>query len=419
MKYPNPTFLKTASNVRRTRRNRTIIIIVCLCVVTAIVLFVMKMAAMQQQYKKDLPQLVGAATSTTESTVLTKRTHATTTTTTTTVIETTETTTVLVPSFATTTTTTTSEESSEETETTVQVNTPDVFDEAKENFYFHNTHPLQAISHDLRDQYLDDLKQSLEEYIDRYCSNKERVCIYYANLNSNETMGVNELDPIVPASAFNLPIELVYYDFCRQNLSYPYDVVTYQQDYSGNSSYIESNYTYGKQFYLRTLANLAITMNDNAALNMLMNRIGGSNVIYERINDMSSFINYTESVIYVNNLGDTCRGPYRSSCYDMVKYASELYYRYKNNPEAYQPLVNDLYNSSVPTGYAVGFGEDALILHCLGRNQQHNAYTDVAVIDDKEPLAICIYCECSDANRAAVITADLSGLVSDFIDSLH
>lgn len=416
MKYPNPTFLKTASNVRRTRRNRTIIIIVCLCVVTAIVLFILKMASMQQQYKKDFPQLVGAATSTTESTVITKRTHATTTTTTTTVTETSETTTVLVPSFATTTTT---EETTEPTETTEQVNSPDIFAEATENFYFHNTHPLQVVSHDLRDQYLDDLKQSLEEYIDKYCSSKERVCIYYSNLNSNETMGVNELDPIVPASAFNLPIELVYYDFCNQNLAYQYDTVTYQQDYSGNSSYIASTYTFGKQFYLRTLANLAITMNDNVALNMLINRIGGSDIVYSRIIDMSCFVNYTESVIYVNNLGQTCKGPYRSSCYDMVNYASKLYYDYKNNPEAYQHLVNDLYNSAMPTGYAVGFGDEALILHCLGRNKEYNAYTDVAVIDDKEPIAICIYCECADANRAAVITADLSSLVADFIDSLH
>ncbi len=416
MKYPNPTFLKVASKVKHTRRNRTIVIIVCLCLVTAIVLFVMKMASMQEKYRKDFPQLVGAATSTTEETTKIVHTHATTTTTTTTPpTETTEETTVLAPSFVTTTTT----ETTESTVPTEQVNSPDLFQELDENVYFYNTHPLQTVSHDLRDQYLDDLKQYLEEYIDNDCTSKERVCIYYINLSSNETMGVNELSPIVPAGAFNLPIEIAYYDLCYSNIVYPYDVVTYQDDAAGNSSYISDTYTYGKQFYLRTLANYAIARNDNVALNLLVNRIGGMDFLLERINKMSCYVNYGENVIYTNNVGTTYKGPSRSSCYDMATYAKTLYLNYKNNPSAYQQLINDLAYSALPTGYAVGFGEDALILHVSGRSKEFGAYTDVAIIDDKEPIAICIYCECASEERAQVITADLSSLVAQYINSLH
>lgn len=415
MKYPNPTFLKVASKVKHTRRNRIIIVIVCLLVVTAIVLFIMKMASMQEQYRNEFPQLVGAATSTTEETTKVERTHATTTTTTTVPSETTTETTVLAPSFVTTTTT----ETTESTPPTEQNNAPDVFDELDTNFYFLNKHPLQTVSHDLRDQYLDDLKQSLEEYIANKCDSNERVCIYYANLNSNETMGVNELSPIVPAGAFNLPIELAYYDLISINAAYPYDIATYNEDASGNSSYISRTYSYGKQFYLRTLAYYAITMNDNVALNLLVNRVGGYDFLYNRIGNISCYVDYTQSVLYTNNKGETLKGPYRSSCYDMVNYAKTLYTDYKNNPEIYQPLVNDLYVSSMPTGYAVGFGEDALILHVVGRSLEYNAYTDLAIIDDKEPIVICIYCECSSIERSQVITADLSTLVSGFIDSLH
>lgn len=416
MKYPNPTFLKTASKVKHTRRNRTIVFIVCLCLVAAIVLFVMKMASMQEQYRKDFPSLVGAATSTTESTIKTERTHATTTTTeATTTTETTVETTILAPSFVTTTTT----ETTVETEPTEQVNSPDIFDELSENVYFLNKHPLQTVSHDLRDQYLDDLKQALEEYITNNCSYKERVCIYYANLASNETMGVNELSPIVPAGAFNLPIELVYYDMVSTNAAYPYDVVTYNEDAPGNSSYISSTYTFGKQFYLRTLAYYAIATNDNVALNLLVNRIADMDYILDRVNAISCFVNYKESTIYTNNLGATVKGPSRSSCYDMVNYAKTLYFAYKNNPDVYQSIINDMSVSTIPTGFAVGFGEDALILHVAGRSTEFNAYTDLAIIDDKEPIVICVYCECASIERSQIITADLSALVSNYIESLH
>lgn len=412
MKYPNPTFLNTAEKVRHTRRNITIIVIVCLCLITAVVLFVLKMASMQERYRQEFPELVGAATSTTTTVETTRKTHATTTTTTT---ETTvETTTELAPSFATTTTI----ETTTTTEPTEQVNTPDVFKELDENVYFFNKHPLQTVSHDIRDQRLDILKQSLENYINN-CDKKERVCIYYANLSNNETMGVNELSPIVPAGAYNLPIEIAYYDMAAEGLVYQYDLVTYNSDVEGNSSYISETYDFGKQFYLRTLAYYAIAANDNVALTMLMNRIGGESLIYYRTNEMSCYINYTEDILYTNNLGESMRGPHRSSCYDMVEFAKRLYTSYKNNPSAYQPLINDMASSVTPSGYNVAFGEDAIVLHVLGRNSEYGAYTDVAIIDCEEPIAICIYVECKSENRAMEITAGLSNLIAAHISGLH
>ena len=413
MKYPNPTFLKTAQKVKHTRRNRTIAAIAVLCFLTLAILFILKMANMQKQFKKDYPQLVGMATATTTTTETTETTKETTT-------ETAEEATVTtvtepVPSFTEVTTTT------EETEatTTAQNNAADKFVELSDNFYFKNSHPLQIVSHDIRDQSLDDLKEDLENYISEYTTEDERVCLYYANLSNNETMGVNELEPMIPASAYNLPIATIYVNLTNASIINPGSEVVYTAEAKGNSSYIASNYQPGKKFTLRSLVHYALVYNDNTALDMLLSKMGGIDSTVAHVNKISCYIDYSKSVLYFGANDTQYRGKYRSSCYDMVKYAENLYRSYMNNPTLYQPLVNDLSVSEVPTSFTTAFGDDALILHCSGKNETCRAYTDVAIIDDCEPIALCIYCECSSSDRAAVITADLSTLIQRFLDSLH
>ena len=413
MKYPNPTFLKTASKVKHTRRTRLIIAIVCLCLITAAVLFVLKMASMQDKYRKDFPQLVGAATATTKEPTPTptptpKPTETTT-------EATSETTTELAPSFATTEPTT---ESTEETEPTPQDNSVDEFEELATDIHFKTKHPLQSVPHDIRDQYLDDLKESLEKYINENC-NDARVCFYYVNLQSNETMGVDELDPIVPASSYTLPIVTDYCALCKTGVCYPYQVATFNESAPGNSSYIADCYQPGKQFYLRTLAYYAVAYNDNTALSLLMAKMGSQESLVGRINAISSYVDYSKSVLYTDRNGNPIQGPSRSSCYDLSKYCENLYYSYKNDPVTYQSLINDLYCSKIPTGYRTAFGDEALILHMAGRNEAFDSYTDIAIIDADEPIVVCISVECGSYDRSVEITTDLATFLASYMESLH
>lgn len=412
MKYPNPTFLKKASKVKHTRRNRTIVVIVCLCLVTAIILFILKMASMQDKYRKDYPQLVGAATATTAEPTPTPTPSPTPTPT----IPPEQTTTELQPSFATEATT---EETIGETEETEQDNSVEFFEELEEGFHFHNEHPLQTVSHDLRDQSLDDLKQDLEEYISQYC-NDAKVSFYYINLGCNETMGVNELTPIVPAGAFNIGYAIDYYNLCQTGVVYPYQEVIYSEGADGNSSYIASNYSYGKHFHLRTLAYYAFAYNDNVALKMLLKRMGNYDSILDRIGEISCYVDFSQSVLYYDRNGNAVKGPGRSSCYDLGNYLEYLYNGYKNSPEIYQPLLDDLSRSAIPSGYTTAFSDpDDLVIHMAGRNEDFNSYTDIAIIDSVEPFAVSINVECDSYDRSVQITADLATLLSRYIKGLH
>lgn len=425
MKYPNPTFLQKASGIKHKRRNIAIVIISIITVVTLVCIFVNKVASMQDVYRESFPELVGAATSTKETT--TEETTESTTESTTEETTTTETTeSVFVPIIASTEETTTESTPATETDeegniiivTTQQDNSPEAFVEAETNTYFKNSHPLQTITHEERDMNLDVLKQYVSDYIKN--ASGERICFKYVNLATNEELGINELSPIVPAAAYQLPVQLIFWQridvgFMSLNSTFTYD----GSPVSGGSSWIASTYEPGKMFYARYLANLAITKNDTFAISCIIDRLGGMDALNTRIAQISSYIGYTSEVIYEDYSGAQQKGTNRSSVYDMANFASYLYQNYLNYPSIYQYLINDLAASEVYTPYSEVFGEDALILHVSGRNDELHAYTDVAIIDGKEPIVLVIYAECEDSERATIIFNDLANYVSNFIDGCH
>ena len=428
MKYPNPTFLTKASSIRKTRHTRTIVILSVLTALTLIIAFVAYVASFQSEYEKRFPDLVGAATSTASPEKTTETSSSATGTSSTEASESTDEIQVTEssgtditgpssgdPADPSSVTDGTGETSA--TSETTQNNSPDIWEEG-ENVYFKNTHPVQTLSHEERDMLLDDLKQVVTDYISN--SPEDRICFRYVNLASNESLGINDLEPFIPAGSFTLPIEIVFYDRVVQGLISLDGVVTYNgEPASGNSSLIASTYKEGKRFFLRTIANYAIAENDTYALSVLLSRLGGIDYIWPYLNKISAYINYTEPVTYIDRTGTRQRGTGRTSAYDMAEYAGYLYHGYINDPDKYQHLINDLAGSNVPTVYTQSFGSDALILHSCGRNVTTGSFTDVAIIDGKEPIVLVISCESESEERANIIQADLSTYVSRYISLCH
>lgn len=403
--YPNPTFLTKATSIRSNRLTKTIVIISIVVAVVLIGVFIGYGAHMQSLYAEKYPDLVGfASTTTTETTEETsesiiEESEET--------IETSETT-FLAPVIVTETTAETID--NEDLSATPFVE--------QENFYFNNSYPLQSITHEQRDVLLDILKQNVIDYTRN--NSGERICFRYINLDNGESTGVNDLEPIIPAGAFALPIELTYWNRVNQGYTSPYYTFTYDGSYvSGNSSYIVDNYPVGKMFYYRTLANLAITRNDNYALDCILQRSNGIEIVWSFISSISGYVNYTENSTYYDFRGNLERGSRRTSCYDMAAYARYLYYGYLSTPDLYQPLINDLYYSNIASPFEVAFGEDASVLHVSGRNESFNAYTDLAIIDAEEPIVLIVYCECNSFDRAQTIQADIASFVASYLDSCH
>ncbi len=414
MRYnPNPTFLTKATKIRKNRHTKIAIFIVVAVFLALITIFVIWGAKMQEKYRKMFPNMVGAANTTPTTLDLSfgKHTESTETDPATETSETLPEETMPAPVIMQTT-----ESTTEVTETTQQVNTPSVFEEG-ENYYFKNSYSLQTISHEERDVKLDVLKQNIIDY--QKNNPNMKISFSYINLKSNETMGINDLEPIIPGGSWALPETIAFLDMEKAGTISDSRVVTYKgESPTGMSSYIADTYTSGKQFYMRTILNYAVAKNDSIALDYIITAIGGIESSWAKISPISSYINFTESVIYTDYTGVQQRGNYRTSTYDMAMYMKYLYFGYLNSPSVYQPLINDLYYSEVATPYTTVF-ENSDVLHISGRNEMTHSYIDAAIIDGDEPYIVIISVETSSYDNAQIATADLSTYLYRYISSCH
>ncbi len=413
MVRPNPTFLKKAEGIKSSRKKRTIIIILVLLAVTFMVVFVSSMASAQDTYRQLYPNLIGAATSTTTAYSAYQR-PVHTTTETTTEVTTTATTTALHAVLAATPTPT---PSPEETAHTSQNNSPDPFTEDRD-FSFQPM-GIQTATYQERAVALDELKERVINYQKTHTD--MRICFEFIALSSGERLGIDELDPIVPAGAMAIPFEIVYYDSIAGTTGPLSNVIVYDDNLNGarNSSYIARTYAFGKEFYMRTLLNYAIIRNDSVALNYVIEEVGGLEEAVKKVNEISGYISYTDSVIYKDYRGYEYRAPGTVSCYDMGNYLSYLYHVFINTPQVNQRLINDMAHSEIESPLSAAFPQDTRILHVLGRNTGRGAYLECAIVDYKEPIALIIYVEAASPDAAGTAIATIGGYTQKFIESCY
>lgn len=413
MKRPNPTFLKKAEGIKSSRKKRTLIIILSVLVVTFIIVFISSIAANQDTYRLLYPGLIGAATSTTtEYSAYQRPVH--TTTETTTQVTTTATTTIPHAILAATATPT---PSPDETARSKQNNNPDLFTEDR-NFSF-KPMGIQTSTYQERAVYLEELREGVMNYQKKHPD--LRICYEFISLPNGERIGVDELEPVVPSGAIAIPIAIAYYDKIAGVTGPLSETVTYDSKYKGsrNSSYIAKNYGYGKQFYMRTILNYAVSKNDSIALNYLITNMGGIEPAIEAVNKISSYISYTTPVIYNNFQGKEFRSSGMTSCYDMGNYISYMYRVFINTPQVNQRLINDLAANEVESPLKAAFPAETKILHVLGRNSSRGAYLECAIVDYKEPIAIIIYVESSNPDNAGTAIATLGSYTQKYLEKCY
>lgn len=423
MRYPNPTFLNKASDIRYKRGRLLFIAITCLVVLFTVSLFIYKIASMQKIYEEKYPELVGAATSETKDNEFVVPDYD-----------------AIAASILADSTTTTEETTTETTplgpivvevsptpiplpNDITQNNAPDGFP-PEDNSYFNNSYSLQTISHEERDMALDILKQQITDYIKD--NPNERICFRYINLSSNETLGVNDLEVILPSFAYVLPVEMLYYRGVANGLYSKIEVRTYQGEKApGNSSFIADYYEPGKQFYMLNLARIAIRYNDNLALSYLLDYMGGIDTLCPTINGFSGYIDYAQTQVYKDFQGNTISANHTSSCYDMVQFMETFYYSYLREPDVYQTMLNSLATSNVSSGISniftngISCNKANMVLNVTGANDDRHAYFAMALVDGDEPFVVAIYSECQSRDRAATIQSDLSTYLARFISNCH
>lgn len=409
MKAPNPTFLHKAENIRGKRRLLTLSLLAILSFIVLVVVFVVSVASSQQEYSELYPDLVGRATDTTTTIEVPTGTKKTEESTTDTSVSETETTTELAPS-------TVNPDASSSTESTQDMSKTDPEVLELENYHF-ATPKAQVISHQKRAVLLDKMKNDIEQYIKKV--RKMRICFQYISLRTGESLGLKELDPIVPSGSYALPINIIASEMSASGQLDPNEIITYSGHKSVNGSYITSKYNTGKQISVGFLEYLSVAKSDSVALELLLSKMSGLEQVLPRINAISSFQSFDKEIYYINYEGVDSKGTGRSTCYDMGNYISYLYKSYVKNPSTYQALINSLANSDVESPLASAFAPDTKILHMYGRNNDLKGYTEVAIIDTYEPIAVCIYVESANKNDVATAFSTIGKYVNEYISACY
>ena len=409
MKAPNPTFLHKAENIRGKRRLLTLSLLAILSFIVLVVVFVVSVASSQQEYSELYPDLVGRATDTTTTIEIPTGSKKTEESTTDTSISETETTTELAPS-------TVNPDASSSTESTQDLSKTDPEVLELENYHFASPR-AQVISHQKRAVLLDKMKNDIEQYIKSV--KKMRICFQYISLRTGESLGLKELDPIIPSGSYALPINIIASEMGAAGLLDPNEILTYSGHKDVTGSYITSKYTSGKQISVGFLEYLSVAKSDSVALEMLLTKMSGLNEVLPKIYSISAFQPFDKEIYYVNYEGVDSKGTGRTTCYDMGNYISYLYKSYVKNPSTYQNLINSLAYSDVESPLASSFAPDTKILHMYGRNNSLKAYTEVAIIDTYEPIAVCIYVESANKNDVVTAFSTIGKHVNDYISACY
>lgn len=154
--------------------------------------------------------------------------------------------------------------------------------------------------------------------------------IYFKDLASGQTFGINENAPIPPASCIKVPVVLYLYRQVAAGKLQWADRFRYDRisDYQVGAGALQYTARDGDTFSLRCLATVAITISDNVAHNMLVRNLGYENVMN-----------------YLRSIAPNTTRPYGSAATtarDMGAVVEEVIRFARENPKLGGRLIDDL-----------------------------------------------------------------------------
>lgn len=121
----------------------------------------------------------------------------------------------------------------------------------------------------------------LEEQIQAFLATRRATFgIYFKDLQSGASFGINENEPIPAASTRKVPLILYLNDLAARGKIDLKERLAYNKaaDYQGGAGALQFFARDGDTYSLRNLATLTIVLSDNVATNMLLRRLGKENL---------------------------------------------------------------------------------------------------------------------------------------------
>ncbi|WP_341473945.1 serine hydrolase [Desulfofundulus thermobenzoicus] len=247
------------------------------------------------------------------------------------------------------------------------------------------------------------LKRQMEEYIKE---KQSAFAIYFHDLASGASFGINEDKPMVAASTVKLPMALYINHLVVQGKAHWHDRVSYQKatDYEDGSGVLRYEAKDGDTYSLRVLTNLSVTISDNVAYRMLARHVGRPNFI-----------------AFMQELGGRTvypGGKNLTTARDLATYVRALLDFAHRHPREGERLLDDLAHPSFHVGLPGLLPPEVMVAHKEG-DLDEGVANDCGVVFCRRPYILVVLSSgVKDTREGFADIARLSKMAYDFQESL-
>lgn len=229
--------------------------------------------------------------------------------------------------------------------------------------------------------------------------------IFFKDIASGASFGINGKEPITAASTVKLPVVLYLNELVAAGELDWDDRVTYMSDtdWQDGAGILQFAARDGDAFSLRVLANLAITISDNIAYKVLTRHLGRDNIV----NFMKA---KGGEIVFPEGRNITC-------AQDMGSYLEAVMAFAKAHPDLGSRLLDDMSHPIYHVGIPGDLPAKVIVAHKEGDVQ--GIANDVGIVFANKPYILVVLSKgVSDIDEGFARIARLSKIVYDYQDKV-
>lgn len=203
-----------------------------------------------------------------------------------------------------------------------------------------------------------------------------KYALHFKDLPSGVEFGINQDDTIHAASTIKVPVVLYLYSQVAKGVESLDTKVKYEaaRHYQGGAGILQTEAVDGEDYSLRVLANLAITISDNVAYNMLVDHLGLDNI--------SGFMrSLGAAVVFPDERHFT-------TARDMVHYVQGVLDLERRSPRLGQMMLDDMAHTIYDVGLSGGLPPAVRVAHKEG--DVSGVSDDVGIVYAKRPFILAV-----------------------------
>lgn len=242
------------------------------------------------------------------------------------------------------------------------------------------------------------IKDRIKFYLDKDIDN---VSIIYKDLNTNETIKINQNEEFLAASTYKVGLNLYAYDLVKKGNINLTDKVPYKKDHyeegAGTLQFKEDLIEEELQYLL----DLSISHSDNIASNMISDYLGGKETVRAALNDIyKTNMPIDENIISPKDELKILEYVYKNSNDENIRHLSEV-------------MKNTIYNSRLNR-----YLHEGITAHKVGTYD--TSIHDVGIIYDDNPYILIIYTKdlvedvTVDCTNGETVIADISKAIYQY-----